>query len=158
MKARNHLATHLIILIIIMLILSFFLKYEILSIFNLATIIGLALYFLGAILPDADSNNKGSYIYHKGILSILAHMVSWLEYPIAKFITKRKIEHRESLHTIIGISITSFFVLILTSIIYQYIFKDISLIKIFFWYFSLFVGQLFHLLEDIEGTWKPTLL
>ncbi len=152
MKGTQHLAVHSFLLFLLVLGIIFVGKIDIINILSgetfLIIIIGVGFCFLGAILPDADSNSKGSYIYYKKGLYFLAHLVSWLEHPIAKLITKRPIRHRESLHTIIGIAITSLFVIILISVIYQYIFKNISLSYIIFWYFSLFIGQFFHLLED----------
>ena len=159
MKAREHLATNSILLILLIIAIILIGKWNIINLlFNgqifLIFTFGVGFYFLGTILPDADSNNRGSYIYHKKWLFILAHLVSWLEYPIARFITKRSIGHRQSLHTIIGITITSLFVIILMTLIYWYIYKDISLIYIFYWYFSLFIGQFLHLGFDGKGFYK----
>ena len=112
---------------------------------------------LGAVLPDVDSNNKGSYIYHKNQLFILAHVVSWLEYPISRFITKRKVEHRQSLHTIVGIAMTSLFVVLMVWLLGEF-FGDSKISQLFLWFVFLFIGQLSHLICDIQKDWSPSLI
>ena len=117
MKARQHIGVNVILLIIIFTILFFVfgLSNYVFS-HTLFFIYGGALFLLGAILPDSDSNNKGSYIYYQKWLKLLAHSISWLEYPLM-IITKRKKGHRESLHTYLGIVVTSLCVVIIFALI-----------------------------------------
>jgi membrane-bound metal-dependent hydrolase YbcI (DUF457 family) len=154
MYAKEHLAIHSLVAVILTLICFFIFKVSILQILNINVLLAVGLYFLGAILPDADSNNKGSKIYYQEGLNLLAHIVSWLEYPIAKFVTKREIGHRQSLHTIFGILITSIFVAIIATLLYNFIYHSYSLIWFFVWFISLFIGQYLHLVEDKIKNWE----
>ncbi|MBI4140292.1 metal-dependent hydrolase, partial [Candidatus Woesearchaeota archaeon] len=110
---------------------------------------------LGSILPDSDSEDNGSYIFHTR-LKFLASLVSWMEYPLM-FITKRSRGHRQSLHTIFGILVTSLFVMCLFSLILIWLFPNImTLLRFFVWSSALFFSQLIHLIFDKVGhpEWK----
>jgi hypothetical protein len=158
MKAREHLQIHLMILVVVLILTYFLLKERFFEILNFNLLIGIGLYFLGAILPDSDSNNKGSYIYSNfknEPLYYLAHLISWIELPLSKFVTNRPIKHRESLHTIIGIITTSLFVIILVSIIYYFIYKSFLFYWFLIWFVILFVSQFLHLIEDLNKRKYP---
>ena len=167
MKARNHLSIHIVIAILIS--LAYFYIGSFNHFFNslispykdsiLVLAIGIGLYFLGAILPDADGFNRGSYIYYTKF-AFLAYIVRFLEYPLA-ILTGRRKGHRESLHTIFGIVSTSVAIALMTSIIYS-LFYNTKLFSpiFFFWAISLSIGQFLHLVEDkiVSPKWKIKLI
>ena len=156
MKAREHLVTHLVIIsVIAVLIISYDKVGKFFSFFSniyhgetiLILILGIGLYLLGAILPDADSEDKGSFIYHT-IFSPLAYIISLLEYPLSK-ILKIGIGHRKSLHTKTSIFVSSILVVFLLSILYYWLISNnFSIFAPLFWLICLFIGQLLHLIED----------
>ena len=111
--------------------------------------IALLLFVLGSILPDSDSKNMGSYVYFKEVFGV-AYLFKGLEFPIA-WLLKRKREHRGSLHTIAGITLTSLALIILLSSIFKNLFEWKGVILAFIF---LFLGQLFHLICDIREDWK----
>jgi len=145
MKAKIHLTINFLI--------SIFLLFLLVSIFNIQGITNvgvlflcLFLFILAALFPDSDSNNRGSTIYYTVFIPI-AIIFKILEIPIAK-ICNRSRGHRKSLHTVLGVFITSF---VLTLIIFMLI----SLVSIRVWwffaiFFSIFLGQLIHLILDNE--------
>jgi len=167
MKARNHLTTHLLIVITI----AFFCFYVpsfknfFISLFDpfknnlLIMLIGLGLFFLGAILPDSDSFNRGSYIFYTKF-AFLAYIIRILEYPL-RLVTWRKKGHRQSLHTIVGIAFTSLVIAFLISFIYS-LFAQSNVISdsFYLWVACLFSGQLLHLIEDkiVSPKWKIRLI
>ena len=108
---------------------------------------GVAFFFLGAILPDSDSEDNNSLIYHTYFFP-MAFIVGIFEYPISK-ILKRDIGHRQSLHTFMGVFISS---ILLTSSIYLLYFlvsgDPFNILVPHIWFISLFFGQLLHLVED----------
>ena len=156
MKAREHLAVHLFVIFVIIILEMFYDKdlkfYSFFSnIYNGETILvflfGIGLYLLGAILPDSDSEDKGSYIYYTPF-SPLAHMISLLECPLSKMLKMKK-QHRGALHTITGILISSIVVVFLLLIIYYWLISNsFSIFVPIFWFICLSIGQLFHLVED----------
>lgn len=155
MKARMHMSVNILVIFII---LSFFAligfgQYIIAHI--LFIIYGGLLFILGAILPDSDSNDRGSYIYHHKWLKFIAYPISLLEYPLM-MITHRKKAHRESLHTILGIFVTSFVTTLIFFIIGKWIFQEWFIFPHLFGFVCLFFGQLAHLIEDIQKDWKPS--
>ena len=107
----------------------------------------LFLFVLGSILPDSDSKDMSSYIFFKGFFKYTGFLFKGLEYPIT-LITKRERGHKESLHTIIGIAVTSLILIILLSIIVGYLglfqFRGAILGFVF-----LFLGQFLHLICDL---------
>lgn len=162
MKGRQHekvakvLALIFSVLIIISLSIKIFILSWIVTFFGLTWFIAaLFLFILGSILPDSDSEDMGSYIYFKGFLKFSAYLFKGLEYPIT-LITKRKIGHRESLHTIIGIAITSLALIILLSLIAKF-FNLFDWKGAFLGFIFLFLGQFLHLICDIKEGWKISL-
>lgn len=165
MKAKEHLQIHFIIFIIILILTYFLIKEKIFEVLNFNLLIGIGLYFLGAILPDSDSNNKGSYIYSNfknEPIYYLANFISWVEYPLSKLRTKRPLKHRESLHTVLGIITTSLVVILLISLFYYFIYKSFFFYWSLIWFFILFISQFLHLIEDLNKTkypsWKISLI
>lgn len=159
MKAREHLLFHLIVIFVIIVIMIAYNKiqtsYSLFStIYHEETILvllfGIGSYLLGAILPDSDSEDKGSYIYHT-ILSPLAHIIKFLEYPLSK-ILKMRIGHRKTLHTKLGVLASSILVVFLLSLVYYWLISNsFSIFVPIFWFICLFIGQLLHLVEDYIG-------
>ncbi len=107
------------------------------------------LFVLGSILPDSDSEDMGSYVYFKQVFGI-AYLFKALEFPIA-FLLKRKRGHRQSLHTIIGITLTSLTLMGLLAIVFSSMFEWKGVIVGFLF---LFLGQLLHLICDVKEDWK----
>jgi hypothetical protein len=158
MKGREHekIAEVLAIIFVILVALSLSFKIPVLSwivsFFGPVWFIAaLFLFILGSILPDSDSQDMGSYIFFKKVFGV-AYLFKALEYPIA-LILKRERGHRESLHTIAGIGITSFVTIIILSIIAGFFglfkWRGAFLCLIF-----LFLGQLLHLACDIQQGWR----
>ena len=109
-------------------------------------ITALFLFVLGSILPDSDSVNMGSYVYFKQVFGV-AYLFKALEYPLA-LILKRPRKHKESLHTIAGIDITSLVLIILLAIITNF-FGLFEWRGAFLGFIFLFLGQLLHLVCDL---------
>lgn len=158
MKGREHehIAEGFAIFFGVLITASLFFKIPIISSF--ATFFGLYwfiwalfLFVLGSILPDSDSENMSSYIYFKNVFGI-SYLFKGLEYPIASFL-KRKRGHRQSLHTISGISITSLVLIIILSIIAEY-FNLFELKGAILGFVFLFLGQFLHLICDLQEDWK----
>ena len=152
MKAREHLAISMFfVFTAIVLVLFYDKETKILSLFTdlfhgeiiFILGIGAGLFLLGAIFPDIDSEDDGSYIFHQPTLKPLAKLVKGI------FEIFGKLNHKGFLHTILGICLTSFVVVILVSITYYWLISDnFSIFASFFWFTLLFVGQFFHLVED----------
>jgi hypothetical protein len=111
----------------------------------------------GAWLPDADSKDRGSHTFHTAFKPI-AYLANVLEYPIS-LITHRQIGHRESLHTVVGITITSIVLpifcfvvgIILLSLIGIKIDLNMPTFQILLLSITgLFIGQLSHLIGDFH--------
>jgi hypothetical protein len=162
MKARYHILFGMILLGIFIFIdytfsfINFSITKYILSHINAVTIIfGLILYYLGLILPDSDVKDGKSRIFF-GTFFIFGWINRLLEYPLA-ILLNRKAGHRESLHTIVGIFLSSvlfsiiFFVLIFFIESLSHI-GNISNLTFVFLFFCVFLGQLMHLLCDWH--WK----
>ncbi|MBT3324552.1 hypothetical protein HN865_04810 [Candidatus Woesearchaeota archaeon] len=150
MKARKHLAIGFFIVLVLFVLLNFYDKEAVLlslfsNLFNGETNIlwiGISLFLLGAIFPDIDSNDDGSYIFHT-FLKPLAKFVKSIFKPFIE------INHKGFLHTISGIALSSLIVVILTTIIYfLLISNNFSILAFFFWFILLFIGQFLHLVED----------
>lgn len=144
------------------------------------------LFLVGAILPDSDSYDKGSLIYvlvprtvkqsinnsydkstGNGIFSIfllafaiiaypMGHITNILEKKMMEY-TKRKRGHRESLHTIFGISLVSLFWAFIFYFAYSLLSRSFNLYAFFLFLMALFVSQLLHLIEDLNGIWTISL-
>jgi hypothetical protein len=100
---------------------------------------------IGAILPDSDSEDKGSMIFHTAF-ALIAVVVNYAETYIAKKLGMR-VGHRKSLHTFKGVLLSSLLVIFFFSIILTLVYKfsfTISIVS----YFFLALGQLLHLLQD----------
>ncbi len=152
MKAREHLAISMFFIFVLAILIMFYDKEaKILSLFTnlfhgeviFILGIGAGLFLLGAIFPDIDSEDDGSYIFHQPALKPLAKFVKGI------FEIFGKLNHKGFLHTILGICLTSLVVVILVSIPYYWLISDnFSIFAPFFWFIILFVGQFFHLVED----------
>ncbi|MEI6058480.1 MAG: metal-dependent hydrolase [archaeon] len=154
MKGREHenLAEVLALVFGVLIIISLSFQTPVLSpiinFFGLTWFIAaLFLFVLGSVLPDSDSVNMGSYIFFKGFFKYVGFLFKGLEYPIT-LITKRERGHRKSLHTVLGISITSLVLIIFLSLVASFLglfeWRGAFLALIF-----LFLGQLLHLVCDL---------
>ena len=115
----------------------------------LTILIGFVFYIVSLLLPDSDSKDCNSKIYHTPFFPV-AYLCKLLEYyPLSK-ISSRPIGHRESLHTIFGISVTS---LVITSVlaVILHSLKSFNLYSFLFLFMMLFLGQFIHLLCDLLG-------
>ncbi|HLC91242.1 MAG TPA: metal-dependent hydrolase [Candidatus Nanoarchaeia archaeon] len=151
MKARQHLALGIFIIFIFMFI-DLYTGNQILTGFMAKTglnvltfFVGIVLFVVGLILPDSDSKDAGSKIFYTYFF-IFGWINKLLEFPISKLLGRPK-GHRESLHTILGITMTSIFFAIIISII-LYFDKSFQLFTIPFLFLCLFFGQIIHLLGD----------
>ena len=161
MKGREHehiaegFAIFFVILIIVSLSFQIPIISSIVAFFGLTWFIGaLFLFVLGSILPDSDSENMGSYVYFKQVFGI-SYLFKGLEFPISKLL-KRPRGHRQSLHTISGIGITSLILIIILSLIAGY-FNLFELRGAILGFIFLFLGQFLHLVCDLQEGWKITL-
>ncbi len=178
MKGWGHFSISLIIIFLSFLLLMNQIDLHKLSNPGFFIFISIFLFLLGSLLPDSDSNNKGSLIFvfvpavskkkHKEtdkqigqiiliILGIIMFPIALITNQLEKIImkyTKRKRGHRESLHTLFGIIIISLFWGIIFNILFFCITKsqDYFLIPIF--PILLFFSQFLHLLEDLQKDWK----
>jgi hypothetical protein len=101
------------------------------------------LFILGAIFPDIDSEDDGSYIFHQPSLKPLAKLVKSI------FQITGKLNHKGFLHTMLGIWLTSIVVVAIISIAYSLLINKLLLQAPIFWLVSIFLGQLSHLVEDL---------
>jgi len=129
----------------------FYLNYVPSKIDVLVFVIGAFLYFIGLILPDSDSHNAGSRIFHTKFF-IFGYFTWLLEYPVSKILGK-PLGHRQSLHTIIGIAITSLVIAALVLFVINFFVAGFSFISLLFLSSCLFLGQLVHLLCDFHLKW-----
>lgn len=152
MKGREHekIAQDFVFIFAVVIIISFIWQIPFLS--GIVTYFGsfwfiatLSLFILGSLLPDSDSEDMNSYIYFKHVFGI-SYLFKGLEFPISKLL-KRPRGHRQSLHTIMGITLTSLILILILSFIARYFdlfqFKGAVLGFIF-----LFLGQFLHLICD----------
>ncbi len=156
MKARNHITFGGLILVVIVFLVANPLNPNSLIMLDANSSISIAIFLIsglvGTILPDSDSKNCGSKIFYTLFFPI-AFFVKSLEYPIARLL-KRQVKHRGSLHTLVGVALTSilvpscvflFFVFLLS-----YKINDTSLSALLFSISGLFIGQLTHLVADLH--------
>jgi len=149
MRAKFHLLVGTLVFIALAFPLYiFYLNYVPEKIDSLAFVAGIFLYFVGLILPDSDSNNAGSRIFHTKYF-IFGYFTWLLEYPVSK-ILGRLLGHRQSLHTIIGITITSLIIAVLISFAINFFGAGFSFLSVIFLFAFLFLGQLVHLLCDFH--------
>ena len=104
-----------------------------------SVIIGIILYFVGLILPDSDSDNSGSKIFHTPFFP-LAYICKVIEIPLAKKLGRVR-GHRGSMHTLVGVFVSS---LIVSSIVSIILIPDKAFVvlTIPFLFFMTFLGQL----------------
>jgi len=183
--------THLLLGILMLVIIIFAFNSVVLPLG--ALFFSIVLFIIGSILPDSDSNNKGSLIFvftqdamnrasrrefHKkknldgveiliAVMDFILIVFGIILWPIAlitnqseKLIMKytgRPRGHRESLHTIFGILVTSIFWSLIAFILYLSVSTarfNLGILLLFG--ISLFISQLFHLIEDKikDPSWK----
>ena len=144
MKGSHHLLLGLPIVVLLLVITwLYFTSYT-----------GLAMLFsvfflVGTIAPDADMKKGRAKIYHSPFRAI-AYLLK-----VVEFNTKGKRKHRGSLHKFHGVFLSSFFIgiimyLLLVTINHFSNFFSMNSIFIFSSdiFLGLFLGQLYHLLED----------
>jgi hypothetical protein len=107
-------------------------------------LISFLLIVAGSLVPDSDSENKGSKIFYT-IFKPFAIYYNWIEKYLAK-ILRKPIGHRQSLHTITGSFISSFFLFLILSPILNTLGIHPRYSAIFF--YSMFYGQLTHIVSD----------
>ncbi len=115
---------------------------------------GMYLYVAGSLLPDADSEDRGSGIFHYLLIVPVGYIAHILEHPIAALLDRPR-GHRESLHTVVGITIVSLVISIITSMIIIFVFgangTGIQLINGWLFLFgALFVSQIVHVVCDFH--------
>ena len=109
-------------------------------------IISVPLFFvLGSLLPDADSENKGSKIFYTPF-AIIGIIINYCEKHIAK-ILGFNVGHRKSLHSVKGILLNPLIVSLIFTIILLAIGK-FNFSAVFYSYIILVVAQLLHILQD----------
>jgi hypothetical protein len=177
MKGINHLFISIFISIFI------FLSKVFSSISSEILFVGLFFFILGSLLPDSDSKDNGSLIYvfvpislRKSyrkqsewekfskfllfIFGIIICPIAFITHKLEKLLiiyTKRPQGHKQSLHTIFGIFMTSLFWSLVFYLIIKISLGNINFATFFFWFFCLFISQLLHLIEDLiveKKGWK----
>ncbi|MGK0232051.1 MAG: membrane-bound metal-dependent hydrolase YbcI (DUF457 family) [Patescibacteria group bacterium] len=191
MKGKQHLLIGFIIVLIVLFGTIFFsISNDNINLasqsseFFLVVIFCIFLFLIGSILPDSDSNDKGSFIYvlvpialknsKKNklkkdndyedlgniifmIFGVIAYPIGWITNQLEKVImkyTKRKRGHRQSLHTISGILTVSIFWGIIFYFIYYSISDSFNILNMLLFILTLFIAQFLHLLEDLSKDWK----
>lgn len=159
MKGKEHERFAIGLAIFFLICFIIFLSFEIPLLSDLSRYIGLfwfimslILFIIGSLLPDSDSENMGSYIYFKKVF-LFAYLFKGLEIPISKFF-KRSIGHRQSLHTIFGIAVTSTFLIMILSMIF-YFFNLFEWKGAIMGFIFLFLGQFIHLVCDLDKKRYP---
>lgn len=109
-------------------------------------IIATILILLGSLLPDADSVDRGSKIFYTPFAPI-AHLIHNSEKWIANLLGMNT-GHRESLHTIKGVFLSSAIVVGFISFIVLLLFGSITRADVALFYTVLLIAQFFHLLQD----------
>lgn len=115
-------------------------------------VMGNILFLIGSILPDSDSDNKGSKIFYTPLMPV-AYLLRLVEIILSLSLGKRR-GHRQLLHKPIGIIVSS---LMIVSIM-AWILLQINAINIFIFaylYLCLLVGQLTHVIQDQLHTITP---
>lgn len=148
MKAKGHIALGVFVFILILAGLFFDNRLILLMKLNYITlIIGVVLYFVGVVLPDSDIEDGKSRVFYS-----YAFLFGWfaklLETPLS-LLLKRPTGHQQSLHTLVGITITSISITTLIALIIYFV----NLFQLFtapYIFACLFVGQIVHLLGDLH--------
>ena len=157
MKAKNHIKIGILVFILILVLFYFYFKKSFLGFISdgrmtVGTmILGILGYYIGLILPDADTVDKKSRIFYTKWF-ILGYLSRFIELFLAPILGRKK-GHRESMHTIIGILVSSFmitflFILILVA------FNSYSVFSIPLIFTMSFFGQFVHLICDWHWHWK----
>ncbi|MFH0875360.1 MAG: hypothetical protein V1859_05460 [archaeon] len=151
MKARWHLAIGILLLATLFFIefisgqqIIYWISYNT-NISLLEFLTGILLYVVGLILPDSDMTHGKSRIFHSNffVFGLIARL---LEIPLS-IIFGRKIGHRESLHTIIGVMTTSVFISLFVCLIF-YLGNSFHWLTFPYLFLCLSTGQIVHLLCD----------
>ncbi|NTV24320.1 MAG: hypothetical protein HGA85_08205, partial [Nanoarchaeota archaeon] len=93
------------------------------------------------------SDKPGSMIFYT-IFMPLAWLLKAIELPVAVLL-RRKVGHRESLHTVIGLTVTSFITAMLAFTVHSSI-ETIALPAIPLYFLAAMAGQFMHLLCDFH--------
>lgn len=173
MKGIQHFSISLFIILVIILS-GVFLKFPKFSYFSISIwAVGFFLILLGSLLPDSDSGNKRSLIFvfsnsslknnfkweEKEIVKSFMVFLGVLFFPIAsitnqlekllRFYTKLPRGHKQTLHTIFGVLITSLFWSLVFYLIFFWINpSNNNFFILLFWFLCLLSSQILHLLED----------
>ena len=112
---------------------------------------------IGSLMPDADSDEKPKLHYDfKIIYYIMVPLHKLIVFSFSFFNLKEKMnlqyvveeQHRGIMHSPIGIFISSFVLILLTTIVGYFVFHGINATLIGFLFLGLISGQFLHLLED----------
>ena len=108
---------------------------------------------------DFEKMNEGIqylWIIIVYILSVpFAYITHYLEYLLLP-LTKREKGHRKSLHTILGIFLSSLVLSALLFLLLALLSKSFFIFNFIFPFMFIFLGQLTHIICDIQGDWKPS--
>lgn len=152
MKGRHHIIVGIILLVMLGVLLAFVLGSRIFEIIDaislIVLILGILLYLIGLILPDSDSWDAESKIFHSPFF-FLGWVNRLIEYPLS-LILGRQIGHRQSLHTFAGVLLSSLVVSLIFSFALVIFTPFFDAITLPFLFLSLLLGQLVHLLEDFH--------
>jgi hypothetical protein len=106
---------------------------------------GALLFNIGLILPDSDSNNRGSRIFFT-VLFPIAYLMRLFEFFLSS-VTGRRKGHRNTLHSMVGITFTSFMLVFLFSLIFIY-YGFFNIITASWAFVGFWFGQFTHLVCD----------
>jgi len=115
-------------------------------------VFGLLLISFSALLPDSDSDNKGSVIFYTP-LSPIAHMLNALEKVLA-FILRKRIGHRQLMHRPLGILIGTILIVGIVIALSYLLGYNNALVFIYI-FASVFIGQTLHVIQDKLNTMIP---
>ena len=145
MKGKYHLLSGIVFLLLVFLIDLFVgLRFSLfLSEFDVIVLFFVFyLFFMGLLLPDADK--FGSWIF-KFFLPFA--VLSWLLGFLISSLRGKRFRHRGFLHSALGVLLTSI-VSSLVVFLFLSFFISLELFALFLLFFSLILGQVFHLLFD----------
>ena len=115
--------------------------------FFLVLITCIFLVYLGSIVPDSDSEDTNSYIFHSYFMP-MGYLFHYFEFITSRILSMSR-GHRKSLHHPLGILISSLFFIILF-LMFLSIFNFFNFVHSIFYFISLLIGQFSHILEDRE--------
>ena len=113
--------------------------------FFLVLTICIFLVYVGSIVPDSDSEDRNSYVFHSYFMPI-GYLFHSFEFITSRILSMPR-GHRKSLHHPIGILISSLFFIIFFSIFLS-IFGFFNFVYSIFYFISLLIGQFLHILQD----------